>query len=47
MMLYNKKGFLKGAKMEFLIDPNVAYVLLVLGSVLILLAIVTPGTGLY
>jgi membrane-bound ClpP family serine protease len=46
MMLYNKKGFLKGAKMEFLIDPNVAYVLLVLGSVLILLAIVTPGTGL-
>lgn len=32
--------------MEILIDPNVAYVLLVLGAVLILLAIVTPGTGL-
>ena len=32
--------------MEFLTDPNVAYVLLVLGSILIFLAIVTPGTGL-
>jgi membrane-bound ClpP family serine protease len=32
--------------MEFLTDPNFAYVMLVLGSILILLAIVTPGTGL-
>jgi len=31
--------------MEFITDPNIAYVLLVLGSILILLAIVTPGTG--
>lgn len=31
--------------MEFNIDPNIAYVLLVLGSILTLLAIVTPGTG--
>jgi membrane-bound serine protease (ClpP class) len=31
--------------MEFLIDPNVAYVLLVFGTILTLLAIVTPGTG--
>jgi membrane-bound serine protease (ClpP class) len=31
--------------MEFFTDPNIAYVLLVLGSILTLLAIVTPGTG--
>jgi membrane-bound serine protease (ClpP class) len=31
--------------MEFLLNPNVAYVLLVVGFVLALLAIVTPGTG--
>ena len=31
--------------MEFITDPNIAYVLLVLGSLLTLLAIVTPGTG--
>lgn len=31
--------------MEFITDPNVAYVLLVLGSILTLMAIVTPGTG--
>lgn len=31
--------------MEFITDPNIAYVLLVLGSILIMLAIVTPGTG--
>jgi membrane-bound serine protease (ClpP class) len=31
--------------MEFLINPNVAYVLLVLGFLLGLLAIITPGTG--
>ena len=31
--------------MEFITDPNIAYVLLVLGSILTLLAIVTPGTG--
>ncbi len=32
--------------MNFLLDPNIAYLLLVLGSVTLLLAIVTPGTGL-
>jgi membrane-bound serine protease (ClpP class) len=32
--------------MEFLLNPNLAYVLLVVGFVLTLLAIVTPGTGL-
>jgi len=32
--------------MDFLINPNVAYVLLVAGFVLALLAIVTPGTGM-
>lgn len=31
--------------MEFLFDPNIAYVLLVVGFVLSLLAILTPGTG--
>ena len=42
MTLVDTKGF----HMEFLINPNVAYILLVLGSVLTLLAIVTPGSGL-
>jgi len=32
--------------MDLFLDPNLAYVLLVLGSVLLLMAIVTPGTGL-
>ena len=32
--------------MEFLLNANVAYLLLVLGFILTLLAIVTPGTGL-
>ncbi len=32
--------------MEILLDPNVAYLLLVSGFMLALLAIVTPGTGL-
>jgi len=32
--------------MDLLLDPNVAYVLLVCGFILSLLAIVTPGTGL-
>jgi membrane-bound serine protease (ClpP class) len=32
--------------MNFLLEPNLAYVLLVIGSVLLLLSIVTPGTGL-
>ena len=33
--------------MDFLIDPNVAYVLLVIGIMLGLLAVVTPGTGMF
>jgi membrane-bound serine protease (ClpP class) len=32
--------------MEFLLNPNTAYVLLVVGFVLTLLAIITPGTGM-
>lgn len=32
--------------MEFLLNPNTAYVLLVVGFVLTLLAILTPGTGM-
>jgi membrane-bound serine protease (ClpP class) len=32
--------------MNFLLDPNIAYLLLVLGAVTLLLAVVTPGTGL-
>ncbi|MFH1524447.1 MAG: NfeD family protein [Chloroflexota bacterium] len=32
--------------MNLLFDPNIAYLLLVVGSVLLLFAIVTPGTGL-
>ena len=32
--------------MNILFDPNIAYLLLVVGSVLLLLAIVTPGTGI-
>jgi membrane-bound ClpP family serine protease len=31
--------------MDILFDPNIAYLVLVLGSTLLLLAIVTPGTG--
>jgi membrane-bound serine protease (ClpP class) len=33
--------------MEFLLDPNVAYLILLVGVFLGLLAIVSPGTGLY
>jgi len=32
--------------MDFALDANIAYVLLVLGSILTMLAIITPGTGL-
>ena len=32
--------------MVILLDPNIAYILLVLGSILLLMAIVTPGTHL-
>jgi membrane-bound serine protease (ClpP class) len=32
--------------MEFLLNPNTAYVLLIVGFVLTLLAIITPGTGM-
>ncbi len=32
--------------MDFTLSANIAYVLLVLGSILTMLAIVTPGTGL-
>jgi membrane-bound serine protease (ClpP class) len=48
--MYNHSGFQKGTVMEILneilLNPNIAYILLVLGSVLLLMAIVTPGTHL-
>ena len=31
--------------MEFLINPNVSYVLLVIGFIFAILALLTPGTG--
>jgi membrane-bound serine protease (ClpP class) len=33
--------------MEFLLDPNVAYLILLAGVMLVMMAIVTPGTGLF
>lgn len=33
--------------MEFLLDPNVAYLILLTGVMLAMLAIVTPGTGIF
>lgn len=33
--------------MEFLLDPNVAYLILLGGFLLVMMAIVTPGTGLF
>jgi membrane-bound serine protease (ClpP class) len=32
--------------MDFLLDPNIAYLILVAGILLVFLAIVTPGTGI-
>lgn len=40
------KDSLRGQSMSFIIDPNLAYVLLVSGFVLAVLALFTPGTGL-
>ncbi len=33
--------------MEFLLDANVSYVLLVLGTLLVMMSLLTPGTGLF
>jgi len=33
--------------MDFLLDPNVAYLILLAGVLLVMMAIVTPGTGLF
>lgn len=41
-----KEAFPERETMEILYNPNIAYVLLVVGFVLALLAIVAPGTGL-
>lgn len=41
-----KEAFSERETMEILYNPNIAYVLLVVGFVLALLAIVAPGTGL-
>jgi hypothetical protein len=40
------KAFPERETMEILYNPNIAYVLLVVGFVLALLAIVAPGTGM-
>jgi membrane-bound serine protease (ClpP class) len=39
-------AFRKGTAMNLLFDPNITYLLLVVGFITLLLAIVTPGTGL-
>lgn len=44
--LYNGFGFQCGGWMDILLNPNIAYILLVAGTFLALLAIVVPGTGL-
>ena len=33
--------------MDFLLDPNVAYLIRMAGLLLVMMAIVTPGTGLF
>jgi membrane-bound serine protease (ClpP class) len=42
-LLYNELE----ALMDFLLDPNVAYLILLAGLLLVMMAIVTPGTGLF
>jgi len=42
--MYNENC--KGVAVNILLDPNVAYLLLLVGTMLVLLALVTPGTGL-
>jgi membrane-bound serine protease (ClpP class) len=44
--MYNDFARAERKNMEFLLNPNVAYILLVVGFILALLAIVTPGTGM-
>ncbi len=44
--MYNDLGTWR-LKMEFLLDANVAYVLLVVGTLLILMGLLTPGTGIF
>jgi len=41
--LYNQKE----AQMDFLLEPNIAYLILLSGVLLGLMAIITPGTGLF
>jgi len=33
--------------MDFLLEPNVAYLILLAGILLVMMAIVTPGTGMF
>ncbi len=33
--------------MEIILDPNVAYLLIVIGFILTIFAILTPGTGIF
>ena len=42
-MLYNEIG----GTMDFLLDPNIAYLFLLAGVLLGLMAMVTPGTGIF
>jgi membrane-bound serine protease (ClpP class) len=39
-------AFQKGTAMDLLLNPNIVYLLLVVGSITLLMAFVTPGTGL-
>jgi membrane-bound serine protease (ClpP class) len=42
---YNETGFPHRGRMEFLLDPNIAYLLLVVGMLFAWGAVITPGTG--
>src|SRR5512140_593206 len=44
---YNRFGFLcrNGGRMEFLLDPNIAYFVLVVAILFVLIALAVPGTG--
>ncbi|KPL81646.1 hypothetical protein ADN01_09995 [Levilinea saccharolytica] len=46
LLKFAASGWKGSGKMNLLLDPNVAYLLLVAGSVLVLLALLSPGTGI-
>src|SRR5512146_961790 len=45
-LAYNEFGFPCGGLMDPLLDPNIAYLVLVAATFFVLLALVTPGTGI-